>query len=107
MAFAEFPDGFLISGRHDWLLFSSVVLSAALADEFEVVSANGRDDRVVVRRSEGECEHMEDSCEFCRQIFGWYRLVLAVIPHLFTSLSEGTVTAPTHTYKKTTKKTYI
>ena len=81
MAFAEFPYGFLVARRDDGLFFAVVFLGAALADELEVLSGDGRDDGHVVCRCERQFKQVEDACELGWQSVDRYRLVFAVVPH--------------------------
>ena len=81
MAFAEFPDGFLVACGDYRCFFAIVGFGAALADELEVLSGDGRDDGHVVRRCERQFEQVEDAGELGWQSVDRYRLVFAIIPH--------------------------
>ena len=107
MPFAELPDGFLIAGGHDWdflAMFGGSI--ATIADKFKVATIDGRNDRAVVRRREGECEQVEDSRELRWQVFSGNGRVFAVVSH-FSPPFCGDGYSPIHTTQKTTKKTYI
>jgi hypothetical protein len=108
MPFAELPDGFLIAGGHDWdflAMFGGSI--ATIADKFKVAAIDGRNDRAVVRRREGECEQVEDSRELRWQVFSGNGRVFAVVSRFSPPFLRGRLLPYTHNTKNNKKDIYI